>query len=111
VNKPARYVADMQLQQRVVMRRVGQRETALLAVLEQNIDVLPGEELQALVGRQSQMHVDHIRCQTLHFLDARRQGFDRNIGRSADLLAFQLEIRLRLGAAKEREAFSLFSIA
>jgi hypothetical protein len=36
-------MADVQLQKGVVVRRVGQREAALLAVLEQDVDVLPGQ--------------------------------------------------------------------
>ncbi len=42
--------ADVQLEQLVLVRRVGQREGAPLAVGKQKLDVLAGEELQALVG-------------------------------------------------------------
>jgi len=40
----------VQLEQRVVVRRVGEREAAPPAVLEQDVDVLPGEVLQAVAG-------------------------------------------------------------
>lgn len=43
-------VADMQFNQCIVMRGIGQRETTLLAILEQDVNVLAGEELQALSG-------------------------------------------------------------
>src|SRR5437660_8745505 len=48
----ARHVADVQLEQLVGMRRRGERKTAALAVLQQQVDVLAGEKLQSLVGGQ-----------------------------------------------------------
>ena len=38
--EPAGHVADVQLEQRVVVRRRGEREAAALAVLQQEVDVL-----------------------------------------------------------------------
>jgi hypothetical protein len=55
------YVADMQLQKGVVVRRVGQRESSPLAFLEQDVHVLPGEKLQALAGRQLEFDDHHVR--------------------------------------------------
>ncbi len=49
---PARRQAHMKLQQFVVVGSVGQGEGAAPAVLEQELDVLPGQELQSLVDRQ-----------------------------------------------------------
>jgi len=43
-------VANVKLQQRVVVRRVGQRVAARLAVPQLKVDVLPGQKLQAFVG-------------------------------------------------------------
>src|SRR6185503_2816648 len=40
--------ADVQLQELVVVRRVREREAAPLAVLHEDVEVLAGEELQAL---------------------------------------------------------------
>src|SRR5262245_45792436 len=44
-----------ELDQLVVVRRIAHREAAPRAVLEQKLDVLPGEELQSLVRRQLEM--------------------------------------------------------
>ncbi len=43
----ARHVADVQLEQRVVVRRRRQRKAAPLAVLQQEVDVLAGEDIAA----------------------------------------------------------------
>ena len=48
--EPDGYAAE----QRVVVRRIGEREAAPAAVLEQDIDVLSGEKLQAFAGGQLQ---------------------------------------------------------
>src|SRR5574343_740455 len=106
----ARYVADMQLQQRIVVRRIGQRETALLAVLEQDVDILAGEELQAFAGRQAQVQLDDVRRQAFQFFDARGQGFDRDLRARGDLLALNDQVGLRLGAAIKRQAGGFFVV-
>src|SRR6266511_2292794 len=51
-----RYVAHMQFEQRVVFGRGSKRKAPPPAVLEQEVDVLPGEILQALVRRQLERH-------------------------------------------------------
>src|SRR5205807_4437517 len=50
--RPAGRLAHVQLQELVVVRRVRHREAAALAVLEEDVDVLAGEELQALARRK-----------------------------------------------------------
>jgi hypothetical protein len=45
-----RYAADVQLQQAVVVRRIGERERPSLAIPEQDVDVLSREELQPLAA-------------------------------------------------------------
>ena len=55
VKKPPGHVADVQLEQRVVVRRRREREAAPPAVLQQEVDVLAGEELQPLVGGQLEL--------------------------------------------------------
>ena len=50
--RTTRDMPDMQLQEAVVMRRVGQAKAAALAILEHDVDVLPGKELQTLTGGQ-----------------------------------------------------------
>ena len=94
-------VADVQLQEFVVVRRVGEREAAPLAVLEQDVDVLPGEELQAFVGRQLQMQYHHVVGDFFHFLHAAGHGFDRDVARSAHFLALDHHVGERLGGAEQ----------
>ncbi|MPN32280.1 hypothetical protein SDC9_179758 [bioreactor metagenome] len=100
----------MQLEQRIVMRGVRQREAALFAILEQDVDVLAGEELQALAGRQAQVQFDDIRGQFFKFFDARGQCLGRNLVGRGDLPAFDAQVGLGPGAAVERHAGGLFRI-
>ena len=48
--KAARHVPDVQVEKRVVLGRGRDRKAAPAAVLEQEVDVLPGQVLQAFVG-------------------------------------------------------------
>ena len=96
----ARHVADVQLEEGIVMRRVGQREAAPPAVLEQDVDILPGEELQAFGGGQAEVHFDDVRRQAFELLDPRRQGLDRDVGARGQLLAFERQVRLWPGTAE-----------
>jgi hypothetical protein len=94
----------MQLQKAVVMRRVGDGKGAPLAVLEHELDVLAGKELQALVGRQLQAEDDDIIGDALDTLDAGRHDLDRNVPRRAHFAAFQHQVGERLGATEQRQA-------
>ena len=107
----AGHVPDVQLQQVVLVGRVGQREAALAAILEQDVDVLAGQELQVFGGRQAQVHVDHIGRQLLHPLDAGGQGLDRDVVRRAQLLAFDDQVGTGVGAAVERQTGGLVGVA
>ena len=51
--RAAAIVAHMQLQQFVVMGRVGQRKAPALAIFHENIDILPSEKLQAVRWREA----------------------------------------------------------
>ena len=106
----ARDMADVQLKKGIVVWCIGQRETALSAVLEQDVDVLAGEELQALAGRQAQMQLDDVRRQFFEFFDARGQGLGRNLVGRGDLPAFDAQVRASLGAAVERHAGGFFVV-
>ena len=53
--------ADVQLQAGVIMRRIGQRKGAATSVLEQDVDVLSWEEIEAFAGRQAEFDEHHIR--------------------------------------------------
>ncbi len=104
-------MADVQLQQGIVVRRIGQREAALPAVLEQDVDILSGEELQAFAGRQFQVDCHDVGRQPFDLLDARGQGLDRDVACRAKLPALQRQIGLCPGAAEECQAVGLFRVA
>lgn len=95
--------ADVQLQELVVVRRVGERKAAALVARQQNVDVLAGKELQALVGRQRQVQHHHIGRHFLHPRHPRRQGAQWDVLRHARLMALDGDIRQRLRAAEQRQ--------
>ena len=82
----------MQLQKFVVMRRIGQRKTARLFILEQNIDVLAGEELQTFIGGQLEPEHHHIRCGPFHPLHAARHGLDGDVVGCKHFAALQHQV-------------------
>src|SRR5262249_56192265 len=86
-------VAQMQLEKRVVMGRVGHREAAARSVPEQDVDVLAREKLQPLVGGQLEPQYHDIRRDALHFLHAAWQHLDLDVLDAADLAAVDDEIR------------------
>src|SRR5687768_1840119 len=94
-------VADMQLQQFVIMRRISQRVTSALAVLHENIDILPGEELQAFVGGKLQGNNHHVGRDPFQLLNTARQRFDFDILYCPDLAALNDKFRQWHGAAKQ----------
>lgn len=106
--QPPRDVANVQLQHGVVMRRIGQGKAAFFAVLEQNIDVLAGPELQPFAGRQAEVHFDDVRRQFFQLFDTRRQCLWRNVIDRAKLLAFDDQIRFGMGATVKRQPVSDF---
>ena len=77
----AGHVADVQLQKGIVVGGVGHGETAPLAILQQDVHILPGEELEAFAGRQAQVQFDDVGGQTLQFFDAGGEGLDRDVAR------------------------------
>ena len=83
---PAGDVAHVQLDQLVVVRRIGHREAAPRAVLEQELDVLAGEELQALVGRQLQVQHHHVVGEPLQLLHAAGQRLHLDVLRVAPMV-------------------------
>ena len=102
-------VADVQLQEFVVVRRIGERKAAPLAVLEQDVDVLPGKELQALVGRQLQMQYHHVMGDFFHFLHAAGHGFDRDITRGPHFPALDHHVGERFGGAEQGHSGVFFT--
>ena len=95
-------MAHVQLHELVVVRRVAHREAAPRAVLQQQVDVLPGQELQALVRRQLQVEDHHVVGRALHPLHPRRQLLDRDVPRASHLARLDDDIAERLRLAEER---------
>ena len=75
--RAAGHVAHVDLQELVVVRRVRHREAAPRAVLQEELDVLPGKELQALVRRQLEVHDHHVVGDALELVHAAGQDLDR----------------------------------
>jgi hypothetical protein len=101
-------VADVQLEQRVVVRRVGERIAARAAVLQLEVEVLSGEELQALVGRQLQLHQHHVVDQLFQLLHAARQRLHRHLSCRANFLGLDHQVRQGLGHTEQGLAFGDF---
>ena len=108
VEPAAGHVTDVQLQQGVVVRGVGQRKLRLPPSAE-DVDVLSGEELQALAGRQFRWIATDVDLPAVRFLDPRGQGPGQDFASRAELPAFQRQIGARCGATEERQAGSLSS--
>jgi hypothetical protein len=100
----ARDQAHVQLQEAVVVGRVGNRKRATLAVLQQELDVLAGEKLQALVGRQLQFEHDHVVRHALDRLHPAGHDLDRDVASGADFAALQHQVRERLRATEQGHA-------
>ena len=78
--QPARHLADVQFQQFIAARRVGQREAATRTVAQQNIDVLSSEILKTLVFGQLERNDHDIRRRPFQADRPARQNADRNVG-------------------------------
>ena len=63
----ARNVANMQLHELLVVRRVAHRKTAPRAVAQKYVQILSGDKLEALGGRQLEIKNDHIFCDAFYF--------------------------------------------
>ena len=107
---PAGDEADVQLEQRVIVRRRGQREAAATAVLQQEVDVLAGQILQALVRRQLDPHDRDVGRRLLDRLDAARELADLDVAALAHFPDLEHEIGQRLRAAEKREALALLVV-
>ena len=105
----AGHVPDVQLEQRVVVRRRREREAAPPAVLQQEVDVLAGEVLQALVRRQLERDdrdVGRRPCRSTRSRQGRRRIWMSPARRTSRTSMHEVGQRLR--AAEEREALAPF---
>lgn len=91
----------MQFQGLVGMRRIGDGKAAAAAVLQQDVDVLAGEELQALAGGQPELQQHHVGRQARHLLHAAGQRPHREVAHGARFARFYDEIGKRPRAAKQ----------
>ena len=104
IGKPsAGKVADVQFEQRVVVRRIRKREAAAATVFQQEVDVLPGEELQPLVRGQLELDDRHIGGRLVDRFDAARQLANADVACLAHLPHLDHEVGQRLRAAEQRE--------
>lgn len=103
-------VAHVQFQQRVGVRRRGQRKAAAMAVLQQEVDVLAGEELQPLVGGQLQRDDGHIGGRLVDRFDPTGQALDRNVAGTAHLAHFDRQVGLGSRAAEQRVPHAFFVV-
>jgi hypothetical protein len=106
-NAPPGVRPHVQLQELVVVRRVGEREAAPLAFLQQDVDVLPGEELQALAGRKLEVEDGDLVGHLLDALDAARHRADGEVLGARELAHLEHDVAHRPRAARERLARGL----
>jgi hypothetical protein len=83
------------------VRRVGDGKAAAAAVLEQDVDVLAGEELQALAGRQLELEAHHVGRQRVMLLHAAGQLLHRDVAQAPTSRTFDHEVRQRPRAAEQ----------
>jgi len=83
-------VADVQLDRTVVVRRVGDRVAAALAVAQEEFHVLSGQKLHTLGGRQLQLDDGDVRRGLFQRRDAAWDLLDGDIARAVLFLASDL---------------------
>jgi len=108
--QPPRHMANMKFQQRVVVRRIGERKAARLGVLQLEIDVLAGKKLQPLAGRQLDLHQHHVVGALLQFFHPARQRLHHDVLGGADFPGFDGEVGQRFGAAEQCASMRLFLV-
>ncbi len=70
------------------MRCIGDRKGAPAAIIENEFDVLAGEEAQPFIARQLQAYAHDVRRQAFETMHAHRQRPDRDIARRPRLRTF-----------------------
>jgi hypothetical protein len=99
-----RHVSDMQLDKLVIVRGVGHRIAAPLAITQKNVDVLTREKLQALVRRQLQFEYHDIFGHLVYLLNAAWKPSDLQCADTVDFACFYDQITGWSGLAKQRVA-------
>src|SRR6185295_3303436 len=107
---PAGDVPDMQVEQRVVLGRGRDRETAPATVLEQKIDVLAGQVLQTVVRGKLQGDDRDVGGDLVDLFDPAGQLADPDVAGLSHFAYFDDEVGLRPGDTKQRIALSFVCI-
>lgn len=100
-------IAHVQFQKRAVVRRIGDGEAAGLAVLEQDVDILPGAERERLRLGQLQIQGHDIVRQPLHARDAAGQRDNRDVLQRADLARLDDQIAEGQGLTEQGQPLFL----
>ena len=100
----ARHMTNVQFQQTAGGRCIGQGKAALAAILEQDVDVLPGMEIQRFGSGQAQLQDEDVGGRFVQVFDAGGQGLDRQGIAGAQLGAFDGDIAAGTGAAEQGQA-------
>ena len=108
--RTAGHVAHVQLDVGVVLGRVGHRVGAPLAVAHDDLEVLPGQKLQPLVGGQVRYSTATSCDGTFDALHAAGQLLDRKFAGRVDLARLDHQVGQRLGLAEQREAELLLEL-
>ena len=102
---PARNMPQVQLDQLVVVRGVGDRERPGAAVGEQELQILARQELQALLLRQLEVEADDVVRQVVDPHHAAGQDAHLELGGALDLARLQAQIATRHGLATDAGAY------
>ena len=106
----AGYMPDMQLNEFIIMWRIGHGETAAGAIAQQEIQILTGQKLQPLGGRQLQSQHDDIVGQAFQLMHPRRQCFHLNVTGLAHLACFDHHIRQATRLAEQHRTIGFFAL-
>jgi hypothetical protein len=108
--QPARRVPDVELEQSIGVRRGRDREASPMPVLQQEVDVLAGQVLQAFARRQLQPHDGDVGGGLVDRLDPAGQPLDRDVSRTPHFAGLDDEVAPRARAAEERVALPLLVV-
>jgi hypothetical protein len=97
----ARHVADVQFDLLVVLRRIGDRKRAALALGHEDVDVLPREVAQPLAARGAQEQPHHVGCDEVLGGHLHRELAAREVGHRRHLARGDGQVRERHGLAQQ----------
>ena len=98
----ARHVADVQFQQRVVVRRVGERKAARLPSFSRKSMYCPARNCRRSLAGSLIFTTITSSARLFQFLHAARQRLDQDVAGGADFPGFDDQVGQRPGAAEQR---------